>query len=140
MFITLLLAGQIAAAQPSASLHIVIDRLTPAKGYVMLGVYAGRGAYDHEHRLRSERIAITSGRAEVTLTGLLPGDYAIKMFHDVDGDGALDTNMLGIPTEPAAFSNNAKGAMGPPWWDKAMFKVTAPVTTQTIHFQGRQTL
>jgi uncharacterized protein (DUF2141 family) len=137
MFVTLLMAAQVATAQPSASLNIVIDQLRPAKGYVMVGLYASRQDYDNERRLLSGRITVTSGQAEHILRGLAPGEYAIKMFHDIDGDGTLDTNVLGIPSEPAAFSNTAKGVMGPPSWDKARFRVTAPTTTQTIHFHAR---
>jgi uncharacterized protein (DUF2141 family) len=138
MFITTLVAAYLAtAAPPPASLTFSIDQLKPAKGYVMIGLYAGKDAYDSERRLRSERVAVNAGRVDITLTGLAPGDYALKLFHDVNGNAALDTNMLGIPVEPVAFSNNAKGAMGPPSWAKAQFTLVAPASQQVIHFQSR---
>ncbi len=34
------------------------------------------------------------------------GKYAIAVYHDLNNNGKLDKNMLGIPTEPYAFSNN----------------------------------
>ena len=66
-----------------------------------------------------------------TFENLPAGDYAVKAFHDVDGDGEMDTNPFGMPTEPYAFSNNAVGNMGPARWDRARFAVSGE-TTQTI--------
>jgi uncharacterized protein (DUF2141 family) len=37
----------------------------------------------------------------------------------------MDTNLLGIPTEPIAFSNNAQGRMGPPHFDAVKLAVPA---------------
>jgi uncharacterized protein (DUF2141 family) len=36
----------------------------------------------------------------------------------------MDRNLMGIPTEPIAFSNNAQGRMGPP--DFAAVKLAVP--------------
>jgi uncharacterized protein (DUF2141 family) len=61
-----------------------------------------------------------------------PGRYGIKMFHDVNGDGKMNTNPFGIPNEPYAFSNNAKGSMGPAKWDVAAFDLPAAGGQQSI--------
>jgi len=50
------------------------------------------------------------------------GIYAIKVFHDENNNGELDTNFLGIPSEDYGFSNNAKGSFGPASWEDAQFK------------------
>ena len=47
------------------------------------------------------------------------------------GDGQMNRNPFGMPTEPYAFSNNAVGNMGPADWDRARFAVSGP-TAQTI--------
>jgi len=44
------------------------------------------------------------------------------MYHDLNSNDELDKNFLGIPTEPYAFSNNARG-FGLPPYKKAMFKL-----------------
>jgi uncharacterized protein (DUF2141 family) len=49
------------------------------------------------------------------------GTYAVACFHDENKNGKLDTGLFGIPTEGTAASNNAKGFMGPPAFDKAKF-------------------
>jgi uncharacterized protein (DUF2141 family) len=36
------------------------------------------------------------------------------MYHDENGNGQLDKNMMGIPRERVGFSRDARGRMGPP--------------------------
>jgi uncharacterized protein (DUF2141 family) len=55
---------------------------------------------------------------------LPPGRYAIKLYHDANGNGELDTNMMGLPTEAYGFSGEG-GSMGPPPFEKAAFEVVA---------------
>ena len=59
----------------------------------------------------------------LTFENVAPGTYAVKIFQDVDGDGKMGTNALGIPTEPYGFSNNAMGNFGPPSFKEAAFEV-----------------
>ena len=48
-----------------------------------------------------------------------PGRYAAIAFHAENGNGKLDKNFLGVPTEPYGFSNNVQGFLGPPTFDDA---------------------
>jgi uncharacterized protein (DUF2141 family) len=45
---------------------------------------------------------------QIAIPDLPFGKYAIAIYHDVNNNGKLDKNYLGIPTEPYAFSNNPK--------------------------------
>ncbi len=92
--------------------------------------------YDSEAAWRSgparARLAVdASGPVVAVFRDLPAGDYGVKAFHDVDGDGEMDTNPFGIPVEPYAFSNNAVGNMGPASWEQARFTVSGDVA-QTI--------
>ncbi len=49
------------------------------------------------------------------------GEYAIKCYHDENGNNKMDKNFLGIPEESYGFSNNAKGSLGMPDYEKAKF-------------------
>ncbi len=44
----------------------------------------------------------------ISISDLPFGKYAIAIYHDVNNNGQLDKNYLGIPIEPYAFSNNPK--------------------------------
>jgi len=61
----------------------------------------------------------------VVLTNLDPGPYTIILFHDENGNGKLDKNALGVPTEPYGFSNNVLGFLGPPAYKKAIMEINA---------------
>ena len=55
-----------------------------------------------------------NGVLEFVFTGLPAGKFAVAVFHDENGNDTLDTNLLGIPKEGYAFSENARGFAGPP--------------------------
>lgn len=58
------------------------------------------------------------------------GTYAVSVIYDEDGNGELNTGLLGIPTEPVGFSNNAAGLFGPPDFAEAAIVLTAPRTIE----------
>lgn len=64
-----------------------------------------------------------NGAVTVTFKDLEEGEYAISLFVDENGNGRMDTNPIGIPIEPYAFSNDATGNFGPPSFEKAKFNV-----------------
>ena len=47
----------------------------------------------------------------------------------------MDTNFLGIPKEPIACSNNAKGSFGPPKFKDAKFAIAEEETHIKINFK-----
>lgn len=81
------------------------------------------------------RLASTKA-LEVTYHGLPEGRYAVTAFHDENGNGEMDFNVLGIPTEGYGFSNDAAGFMGPPKFDQAAITVgrDAGSTTLTMRY------
>jgi uncharacterized protein (DUF2141 family) len=52
-----------------------------------------------------------------------PGDYAVVVVHDENGNGKLDTGFLGFGGETYAFSNDARPLFGRPGFDEAKFRV-----------------
>jgi uncharacterized protein (DUF2141 family) len=73
--------------------------------------------------IRSQKAPISNGKVVLTYTGLKDGVYAIAAIHDENGNGKLDTNFLGIPTEGIGISNNPQ-LMGAPKFDEAKFSIT----------------
>jgi uncharacterized protein (DUF2141 family) len=99
-------------------------------GTIMMAVFDSADSYNSGSPVAGEAIRVGRSQTEVTLD-LPAGDYAMKSFHDINGDGEMNTNPFGMPTEPYAFSNNAVGNMGPASWDRAKFEVSGP-TEQSI--------
>ena len=122
------------AAAPLAqagTLNITFDNIAEPTGEIRLGVYDAEG-YDNGESLAGADVSVDGATVTVSIDGLKPGEYGLKLYHDVDGDGKMATNPFGMPTEPFAFSNNAKGRFGPASWDAAKFELTEDGAEQTI--------
>ena len=65
-------------------------------------------------------------KAGHTFENVAYGTYAIKVYHDANGNNKLDKNMLGIPKEAYGFSNNARGKMGLPAYESVTFEFNSP--------------
>ena len=127
--LTIFTAPALAAEPSDASVSLTFE--TGAEtGAVMVALY-DEASYSGGQPVRAARIDVAAGERSVTFDGLVDGDYGVKAFHDVNGNGRMDTNPFGMPTEPFAFSNNAVGNMGPAGWDRVHFAVSG-TTAQTI--------
>jgi uncharacterized protein (DUF2141 family) len=124
--------AQPAAEASAASLTVTFTGLKSSDGALMVALFDSEAGYKGGQSVGAVRIGASGAGVQTVFAGLKPGRYAIKAFHDVNGDGTLNTNPFGAPTEPYAFSNNAKANMGPPSWADAAFTVTAGANAQTI--------
>ena len=84
--------------------------------------------------LASQMVPMRAGAAQLVFPGLAPGRYAVRVFADENGNGKLDTNLFGMPTERYGFSNDAKGNRGAPEFDAAAIGVDADLQT-VIHLR-----
>jgi len=48
---------------------------------------------------------------------------AVPLGVNQNSNGKMDKDDMGIPKEPYAFSNNARGMFGRPDWHKVVFKM-----------------
>jgi uncharacterized protein (DUF2141 family) len=122
-----LLAADPPAAPPAgeATLVVQVEGLKDDRGSVRAALYASEDGFPTtpEKALRRVDAPISGGRARAVFEGIAPGGYAVAVYHDENGNGRLDTGFLGIPTEGLAASNDAKGFMGPPSFEKARVEV-----------------
>lgn len=128
-------AAPLAAEQPAATAGLAIrfEGIEAPTGAIMLSVYDDAAAHDGNGRpARVAMVPVKGPVAVARFEGLAPGEYAVKAFHDVDGDGKMGTNPFGMPIEPYAFSNNAKPEGAPPRWEAARFAVAAGENAHVI--------
>jgi outer membrane protein len=69
----------------------------------------------------------SGGTAPGRIPDLARGEYALVVYHDENGNGRLDENFIGIPSEPLGFSNRY-WPQGPPTFTSAAFKLEADET------------
>ncbi|MBL4604956.1 MAG: DUF2141 domain-containing protein [Flavobacteriaceae bacterium] len=92
------------------------------KGEIYLALYNGEENFLKKIH-KGSKAKVKNGKAILEFKEIEKGTYAFSLFHDVNGNGKLDKNFLGIPKEPYAFSNNEKGSFGPPKYKKAQFSI-----------------
>lgn len=127
--------GEVARAPvpAGAALTVRFQGIETPKGQIMLAMFDSEAAHDKGGApVRVAAVPVVSPTATLQFDGLAPGDYAIKVFHDLDGDSQMDSNPFGMPIEPFAFSNDAKAEGGPAMWAATHFPVIAGANTVTI--------
>ncbi len=104
------------------SLTVIVGNVKSSKGYVRVAVYGSKDAFMKQHVAIGEVRAV-EGQVTVTINSLKDGEYALSIMHDSNNNEKLDTNIIGLPKEGFAFSNDAMGTVGPPSFKEASFRV-----------------
>jgi len=111
-------------------INVTVAGIKAKQGFIMIALHDEK-AWSGKALVRA-KVPVQAETVTLTLAAPAPGRYGIKLYHDVDGDGAMATNMVGFPTEPFGFSNNAPLRFGPPTFADAAFTVGPNGATQTV--------
>ena len=123
-------------AVQAADLQVHIVGLRSAQGEVNVALFDQEETFPvGDRRLAGARVKAEPGMVTASFTGLQPGTYAVSAYHDENGNGRLDKNLLGIPREGYGFSNDARGLAGPPSFAKAAFTLDGNHQVITITLQ-----
>jgi uncharacterized protein (DUF2141 family) len=114
-------------AAADGELRVDIVGLKSTEGQVRVALFDSEKSF-LKNPILAGVVAIEQSQGHWQLKGLPPGFYALAVYHDRNGNGKLDSNMLGMPLEPYGFSNNAHGVLGPPSFGEARFQVAGPNT------------
>ncbi|UTW63559.1 DUF2141 domain-containing protein [bacterium SCSIO 12741] len=114
------------AQTPVKKLTISYSNLSTSDGKIMVLIQN-----ESEKDVSKMVLPVYNNEASVTLF-LKPGKYGVTAYHDVNGNEELDTNFLGVPTEPYGFSNDARGTLGKPDYQDVLFDLSED---QTITFE-----
>ena len=127
---SILLAATSAAS--AADLRVKVTGIQAPKGTISMLVVDSDAAWNGKGKPVTGRHAKVSGDTlEVDFADLKPGKYAIRLMHDENDNGKIDTNLVGMPTEGYGFSNNPR-VMRAAHFDEAVFEVPADGAAITI--------
>jgi uncharacterized protein (DUF2141 family) len=135
---TLLMFAAVSLAQAKASasdvIRVEIGGLRNDKGQVECALFASAQDFpkNGEKAIAHAKSSISGGHAVCEFSGVVPGRYAVSVFHDENSNGKMDTNFMGIPREGVGASNNARGHFGPPKFDDAAFRYAGGELDLTI--------
>jgi len=108
LFFTLLLIISTTKSQ-TFDLEITITNINTISGNIIIGIFNSEDTFlkkGEDCGLYS--IKVLKNIETITINSLPKGDYAISLYHDINSDKKCNTNIIKIPTEPYAFSNNYK--------------------------------
>lgn len=122
-----LLPNGIPAEESHGSLVISIEGFLNSEGYAMVAVFDSEEAYEKGvPKTAMAKVDVIDQKARIVFDDLKYGTYAVAIFHDQNANGKMDKNFLGIPKESYGHSNNVRGTLGPPAFDKVMFELHNP--------------
>jgi uncharacterized protein (DUF2141 family) len=130
-FFTTLVPAQ---APSSAKLTVRIVNARNANGVVRIALFQSAdgfpGGASKAIRTQPAKIDPETMTAQAVFSGIPQGTYAVMVFHDENGNGKLDKNMVGIPKEGYAASNNPAKKMRAPNFDEAKFSLHSDQTIE----------
>lgn len=102
-------------------LIIEIENVNDSEGIIWVGIYDSTNYMIKEKAIIEELNVQSTGKLSLDIPNLQFGTYAIALFHDINGNGELDQNFIGVPTEPFAFSQVPKSKWRLPRFEEIQF-------------------
>ena len=119
----------------AADLNVNLTDIRAQTGVIKVGLVDSVAAWDGAAKPVQGTGGAPSGDSQTfTFKDLAPGTYAVMITHDENGNGKLDTNMLGMPTEGYGFSNNPR-VMRKPTFEEARFTIGADNVVVTVELR-----
>lgn len=115
----------------AADLTVEIGAVEDARGRVLVAVCTPQTFLTPTCPWRVSAEA-RAGSTTVVVRDLPPGTYALQAFHDINGNGQIDRNFLGMPREGIGFGNDAAMLFGPPRFDHAAVEIGEPGTVTSL--------
>ncbi len=124
----------VASCQATVKVAVVLNK-PDAGGVLRIALCPDRNSFDTEVGCTTRSVPANANVVTAVFDEVLVGERAVKVFHDINSDGELNTSWIGWPKEPYGFSNDAPVNMGPPPFKLAQF--TVKEGDQTIRIRLR---
>ncbi len=122
---------------PEADLIVVVENLRLTGGTLRVSLFQSESGFpdDPSQAVLYDTVTVRRAYEELHFRGLTPGLYGLGVLHDEDENGVMSFSTFGIPNEGYACSNNARGFMGPPKFQKAAFQVPPGVSVHRVRMR-----
>ena len=134
LMMTLLLSLLLAAATPH-SVTVTITTTGEARGNLRLAVYATAEDFALDRSLVAAVQPLTSSSANVEVDLPAAGAYVFAAFQDLNGNGELDTNLWGVPTEPYGFTKTPPSKWRAPSFGEVATRIAGPTANASIQLR-----
>ena len=116
----------LASTAQAATVTVQVSGVQAGGGQVYVGLCPT--ALQESSCTQGDQRAPRGGTMTFAFRGVAAGALAVAVYQDANGNGRLDRNALGVPSEPYGFSNDV-GRLAPPTFAGARVEVREPATT-----------
>ena len=114
-------------------LTVIVNNLESPSAPVEMSVYGPHNKFlDTNDQLKKYRFKPQDGKLVAKISDLSYGEFALALYQDVNSDGKIDKNFVGIPEEPYAFSNNYKPVIKAPTFKDCKFDYSPKTNTVNV--------
>ncbi|MEY3899468.1 MAG: hypothetical protein RI962_623, partial [Pseudomonadota bacterium] len=110
-----------AFSEPSSTVLIEVAGFKNMRGTLNCRLFTKAADFPDGEGIVTLRVPITGPNTSCSFSNVEPGTYAIAVVHDENGNGKLDKNFVGVPSEGYGVSNNKTYALSAPKWDESTF-------------------
>jgi len=109
----------------NGTIHLTVQHIQSPEGSIDIGIFNSENSFLEDGKeMETYSIPVNDTKdISISFPSLPYGTYSIAIYHDVNDNGKLDTNLFGIPKEPYGFSNNARSKWGAPKYEIARFEL-----------------
>jgi len=91
---------------------------------IWVGIYNSNNYLIKEQAIVNGFLVEKLGQEFLEFPDIQYGTYAVALFHDINGNGEMDKNFVGIPSEPYAFSQKPRTKWRLPKFHEIQFEFT----------------
>jgi uncharacterized protein (DUF2141 family) len=117
--------GQETASDEVFDLTVRVVDADPLTGTLEISLFNSAETFLEQPYLQTSGAVNEDGTHQALFGKVPPGEYAVVVVHDENGNGKLDTGFLGFGGESYAYSNDARPLFGRPPFDEVKFAVSA---------------
>jgi uncharacterized protein (DUF2141 family) len=99
-------------------------RAMVSDGQITSGVFTREGDFPRDP-VTTIQLPAQGRSMTLRFADLEPGEYALGVYQDINGDEKLDITLGGLSLEPWGISNDAGSLDADPTWDNARFQLPA---------------
>ena len=105
----------LAFAEPDC-VDVEVRNVQPGRGSLMVAAYIDEAGFAARSAVVSVQVRAGDAPTQrVTVCGVGSASLALMAFQDLNGNGRLDTNPFGIPSEPWGASGTPAAMQAPTW-------------------------
>jgi uncharacterized protein (DUF2141 family) len=116
-------AGPLYALDNIGAIEVIVTGFRNSNGQVGINLFSREKGFPDKYDLAARHLLakIDKNSCRAVFEDVPYGKYAVSVFHDENLNNKIDGNLIGMPKEGVATSNNVRPKFAPPKFKDAVF-------------------